>query len=72
MYVEQPIEFRETPNIKLWAILSQASYEEGATTIPEVGVHPSGWKRLASEQSDDDIVWPAWKHADAHNGAGSN
>jgi hypothetical protein len=41
------------------AILSQASYtkEEGATTIPDMGVHSNEWKNRASFLlKDDDIV----------------
>lgn len=34
------------------------------------GVHSSEWKRVAPAMGDD-IVWSAWGHAAARNGAGT-
>jgi len=42
-------------NRKYWTLRLSFHNQKGATTIPEVGVHSSEWKRRAS-QVDDDIV----------------
>jgi hypothetical protein len=61
----KPCEFRETPNVEPRAILSQASNEEGATTIPQ----GSTLKRVEAQGAyldlSDDIVLSAWRHAAA-------
>ena len=66
MYIEKPCEFMGTPNVKTRAIMSQASFEEGATTIPK-GSTP---KRVEAQgiRQDEDIVSSAWKHAAANMG----
>ena len=58
-YIEKLGELREHPNTKGEGnpepSLIKNNNQKGATTIPEVGVHSSEWKRRAS-QRDDDIV----------------
>lgn len=49
-YIEKFCEFMGTPNIKMRAIMSEAVKAERATTIPEVGVHSSEWKRKTPEK----------------------
>ena len=43
---------------------------ESLTTIPEMGVEPSGSKQVPS-QVDVDIVWSVWKHTAVHLKDGS-
>lgn len=62
MYIEQPRELLGTPNVKTRAISSQASQEEGSTTIPDTGVGASAPKRAAPSVGDD-MVSPAMKVA---------
>jgi hypothetical protein len=44
----------------MWAILSQASNEEGATTIPKGSRNQAVPKRRATHAVDD-MVWPRWQ-----------
>ena len=55
----------ETPNVKTRAISSQASNEEGSTTIPSGSTLKRAEARNITEYRGDDIVWSAWKHAAA-------
>ena len=50
-------------DLLIMATSSQASKEEGSTTIPGMGVEPSGSKRRAP-LAGDDIVWAAMKVAE--------
>ena len=62
MCIEKLRELLETPNVKTRAISSQASQEEGSTTILETGVGASAPKRAAPFKGDD-MVSPAMKVA---------
>lgn len=44
-------------------ISSQASFEEGSTTIPQGSTTQACWKRETPNGLGDDIVSSAWKHA---------
>ena len=61
----KPCELRETPNVKTRAILSQASNEEGATTIQQWSTHKCVEAQGAHLDLSGDIVSSAWKHAAA-------
>jgi hypothetical protein len=52
----------------LRAIMSQASYEEGAETIL-IRVQSSDWKSRAPEMGED-IVQTIWKHIEVHKRTG--
>ena len=60
MNIEQSRELLETPNVKTRAISSQASKEEGSTTIRGDGV-PSSEGKCETSIMDDDIVWSTGK-----------
>ncbi len=47
-------------------ISSQASFEEGSTTIPQGSTTQACWKRETPKSLGDDIVSSAWKHAAVH------